>query len=78
MSFSAENTIHGCRIKLGLKSLSRTKRVKSLNKLLLVVSQEIVDFAPVFTNITRRGALPVEASIHTAEMSAIKISLKRR
>ena len=31
-----------------------------------------VGFAAVFTDITRRGTLPEEASIHTAEMTAMK------
>ena len=31
-----------------------------------------VGFAAVFTDTTRRGALPGEASIHTAEMTAMK------
>ena len=31
-----------------------------------------VSFAVVFTDITRREALPEEASIHTAQMIAIK------
>ena len=35
-----------------------------------------VGFAAVFTDTTRRGALPEEASIHTAEMTAIKIAMK--
>ena len=33
-----------------------------------------VGFPAVSENITRRGALPEDASIHTAEMSAIKIA----
>ena len=37
-----------------------------------------VGFAAVFTDTTRRGALPEEASIHTAEMTAIKIAMKER
>ena len=36
----------------------------------------MVGFAAIFTNITRRGALPKEASVHTTEMTAIKIALK--
>ena len=35
-----------------------------------------VGFAAVFADITRRGALPGEASIHTAEMTAIKIAMR--
>ena len=35
-----------------------------------------VGFAAVFTNITRRGALLEEVSIHTAEMTAIKTGMK--
>ena len=35
-----------------------------------------VDFAAVFTYITRKGALPEEASIHTAKMTIIKVALK--
>ena len=35
-----------------------------------------VRFAAVFTDITRRGALPEEASIHTAEMTAIETAMK--
>ena len=33
-----------------------------------------VDFAVVFTDITRRRALPEEAFIHTAQMTAIKVA----
>ena len=33
-------------------------------------------FTVVFTVITRDGSLPEEASIHTAEMTAIKVALK--
>ena len=33
----------------------------------------MVGFAAVLVNITRRGALTEEASIHSAEMTAIKI-----
>ena len=35
-----------------------------------------VGLAAVFEDATRRGALPKEASIHTAEMTAIKVALK--
>ena len=35
-----------------------------------------VGFAVVFADITRRGALPGEASTHTAEMTAIKIAMR--
>ena len=35
-----------------------------------------VGLAAVFMDTTRRGALPEEASIHTAEMTAIKIAMK--
>ena len=35
-----------------------------------------VCFAAVFTNITRREALSKESTIHTAEMTTIKIALK--
>ena len=35
-----------------------------------------VGFPEVFTDITRRGALPEEVSIPTAEMTAIKVALK--
>ena len=35
-----------------------------------------VGLAAVFEDATRRGALPEEASIHTAEMTAIKVALK--
>ena len=35
-----------------------------------------VSYAAVFKDITRRGALPEEASIYTAEMTAIKVTLK--
>ena len=31
-----------------------------------------VDYAAVFADTTRRGVLPEEASIHTAEMTAMK------
>ena len=33
-------------------------------------------FTVVFTVITKRRALPEEASIHTAEMTVIKVALK--
>ena len=36
-----------------------------------------VSFAAVFANITSRGALPDETSIHKAEMTAIKVALKK-
>ena len=35
-----------------------------------------VGFAAVFMNITKRGELPEEASIHTAEITAIKTVLR--
>ena len=35
-----------------------------------------VGFAAVFVDIARRGGLPKEASIHTAEMTAIKIAMR--
>ena len=35
-----------------------------------------VVFAVVFTNITKRGALPEEASVHIVEMTAIKVALR--
>ena len=35
-----------------------------------------VGCAVVFTDMSRKGALPEEASIHTAEMTAIKVVLK--
>ena len=31
-----------------------------------------------YSDTTRRGALPEEASIHTAEMTVIKIAMKKR
>ena len=34
-----------------------------------------VGFAVVFTDITRTAALPVKASIHTAEITTIKVAL---
>ena len=33
-----------------------------------------VGFAAIFTDITRREALPEEVSIHTAEMKVIKVA----
>ena len=36
-----------------------------------------VGYAAVFTDTTRRGALPEEASIHTAEMTAMKDKKER-
>ena len=36
-----------------------------------------VGYAPVFTGTTRRGALPEEAFIHTAEVTAMKEIKKR-
>ena len=35
-----------------------------------------VGFATVFKDIARRGALPEEAFIHTADMTAIKIAMR--
>ena len=35
-----------------------------------------IGFAAEFADITRRETLPEETSIHTAEMKAIKISMK--
>ena len=35
-----------------------------------------VGFAAVFTNITKREFLPEEVSIHTAEMTGIKVALR--
>ena len=35
-----------------------------------------VVFAVVFTNITKRGALPEEASIHIVEMTSNKSSIQ--
>ena len=35
-----------------------------------------IGFAAVFTDITKRGALPEESSIHTAKMTTNKVSLK--
>ena len=37
-----------------------------------------VGFAVVFTDITRRGALPEETSIHTAEITAMREIQKRQ
>ena len=37
-----------------------------------------VDFASVLTDITRRGALPEEVSIHIAEMTAMREIQKRK
>ena len=34
-----------------------------------------VDFSAVFTDITRRKALPAETPIHTTKITAIKIAL---
>ena len=36
-----------------------------------------VGFATVFTEISRKGALPEEASIFIAEITAIKVALKK-
>ena len=36
-----------------------------------------VSFAAIFVDITRRGALPEDAFIHTAEMTAIKMAIKK-
>ena len=33
-------------------------------------------FAAVFTDITRKGILPEESSIHTAKMTTIEVALK--
>ena len=35
-----------------------------------------VGYAAVFADITRRGALPDKASIHTAEMTVIKVAMR--
>ena len=45
-------------------------------KIVQVSEHRKEDFATVFTDITRRGMLPQEASIHTAEMRPIKIAFK--
>ena len=37
-----------------------------------------VGFAAVFTNITRRGALPEEESNYTAAITAIKIAMREK
>ena len=37
-----------------------------------------IDFAVVFTNFIRSVALPEEASIHSAEMRAIKVALEEK
>ena len=37
-----------------------------------------VGFAAVYADITRRGALPEEASIHTAEMTAMRMIQKNK
>ena len=37
-----------------------------------------VGFAVVFTDITKRRTLPEEASIHTAKITAIKVTLKEK
>ena len=34
-------------------------------------------FSVIFPDITRRVTLPEEASIHTAEITAIKVALKK-
>ena len=36
-----------------------------------------VGFTAVFTDITRRWALPEKSSIHTAKLTAIKVALKK-
>ena len=36
-----------------------------------------VGFSVVFTDITKRGDLPGEVSIPTAEITAIKVALRR-
>ena len=45
-----------------------TDKLKSIGKK--------VCFSAAFTDVPRRGALPEETSIHTAEMTAIKIPLR--
>ena len=35
-----------------------------------------IDYAAVFADIIRRGALPEETFIHTAEMTVIKIAMR--
>ena len=52
----------------------RKKTNKNTKK--VYTDKKNVGFAAVFTNITRRGALPEEAFIHTTKMTAIKIALK--
>ena len=48
----------------------------SLKKNGLKNIEKKVGFEGLFTDITRRGGLPKEASIYTAEMIEIKIALK--
>ena len=61
------------------KHLLKHKEIYKISKKLKQIclrAQEKIDFALVFTDITRKGASSEEASIHTAEMAAIKVALK--
>ena len=40
-------------------------------------TEKKVGFAEVFADITRRRALPEETSIHTVEITAIKIAMRK-
>ena len=55
--------------KTHLKKETYTDRLKTIGKK--------VGFATIFTNTTRKGALPKKASIHTVKKTAIKMALKR-
>ena len=60
-------------------SFSITKNIKITNKFTELgqrAQEHRKKFAKIFLDITRRGALSVEASIYKAEMTAIKIALK--
>ena len=51
--------------------------LQKLNNLSYKTSfRKIVGFDTVVTDITRKRALPEEATIHTGKMTAIKIALK--
>ena len=61
-------------------SYSIMKKIKIPKKAYTNGSKNIenkVDFAVVFLDIDRRGTLSEKASIYTAEMTTIKIALKK-
>ena len=57
-------------------SIKKNKNIKEIYTDRSKNIRRKVSFAEVFTDITRRGALFEETSIHTDEMTAMKVLLK--